>query len=106
VIEALFAAYFTDGVDLARRESLLEIAAAAGLDPEATERYLAGDAGKDAVEESQQAAQAMRITGVPFTLLSGPGGQFALSGAMPVGAFVDALDRASGSGTGKGDTAT
>lgn len=98
ITEALFAAYFTDGIDLARRESLLEIAAAVGLASEVTEPYLAGDTGKHAVAESQQAAQAMRVTGVPFTLLSGPGGQFALAGAMPVEAFIDALDRAAGSG--------
>lgn len=88
--EALFRGYFTEGRDLNDTETLLDIASAAGLDREASAEMLASDAHAAAVHASQEIAQRSGISGVPMTIF---GNQFALSGAQPVEAFVQAIQR-------------
>ena len=90
---ALFRGYFSEGRDLNDEDDLIAITANAGLDTKAAADWLAGDAGRDEVLQSQQFAQKAGITGVPFTVIDG---RLALSGAQPVETFVRALDQAAG----------
>ena len=90
-VDALFEGYFADGRDLNDAADLVAIAEHAGL-PGADARALLGDSRFEAeVAQSQTVAQRSGIGGVPLYLF---GDQFALSGAQPVAAFVQALDRA------------
>ena len=64
-VEALFEAYFTGGIDLGDRTSLIEIAEGAGCDPQAVEPYLASDEDRAAVIADDESARRMGIDGVP-----------------------------------------
>jgi|SRR5579884_356020 len=90
--EALFAAYFTHGADLADRDQLVAIATGSGLPEDAARAYLASDAGVAEVAASQEEAAALGIGGVPFYIFDG---RYAVSGAQPVALFLRALDLAS-----------
>ena len=89
--EALFRGYFAEGRDLNDVDDLLTITDAAELDPDAAAAFLASDAGRAEVRESQDLAGQLGITGVPFTVLDG---RLGLSGAQPVETFARALDEA------------
>ena len=100
--DALFEGYFADGRDLNDAQDLVAIAEHAGL-PGADARALLGDDRFDAdVRQSQEVAARSGISGVPLYLFDG---QFALSGAQPVAAFVQALDRGALSGAAAGPPA-
>ena len=93
--DALFEGYFADGRDLNDAQDVVAIAERAGL-PGADARALLGDGRFEAdVRRSQEVAARSGISGVPLYLF---GSQFALSGAQPVEAFVQALDRAAEAG--------
>ena len=64
-VEALFEAYFTAGVDLGDRMSLVEIAENSGCDAAAVESYLASDEDRAAVIADDESARRMGIDGVP-----------------------------------------
>jgi predicted DsbA family dithiol-disulfide isomerase len=96
--DALFEGYFHDGRDLNDAEDLVAIAEHAGV-PGADARALLGDDRFEAeVRQSQEVAARSGISGVPLYLFDGrsadAGRRFALSGAQPPAAFVQALDRA------------
>ncbi len=94
-VEALFEGYFADGRDLNDAADLVAIAEHAGV-PGADARALLGDDRYEAdVRRSQEIAGRAGISGVPLYLVDG---QFALSGAQPPEAFVQALDRAAAAG--------
>ena len=69
--DALFAAYFTDGLDIGRIDVLVEIGAAAGLDRTALKVSLDIDQQTDAVAADRAAGMALRLTGVPAFIGSG-----------------------------------
>lgn len=76
---AAMKAYFSEGEDLSRQETLLKIAGQIGLDREEAAQVLAsGDYFKD-VENDIRAAQELGIRGVPFFLLNRA---MAISGAQ------------------------
>ena len=91
LVEALFSAYFEHGEDIGQVDTLVRIAASAGLD---------GDAAREAIEsgrfdmdvmQSQREAARLGIRGVPFVVLDG---RFGISGAQPVEVFEQAIRRA------------
>lgn len=88
---ALFRGYFAEGRDLNDEADLRAITVSIGLDADAAADWLASDAGRAEVAESQQFAQRAGITGVPFTIIDR---RLALSGAQPVETFAEALDQA------------
>lgn len=90
--EALFAAYFREGVDLEDRGALLGIAEAVGVPLGPARAWLASREGEGAVEASRAEAARLGIRGVPFYVFNGDLG---ISGAQPVETFVAALDEAS-----------
>jgi predicted DsbA family dithiol-disulfide isomerase len=89
MIQRLFQAYFTEGLNVADHQVLGDLAADVGLDRDAALAALAGGEFADAVEADIQQARQYGIQGVPFFVFAG---KYAVSGAQPVEAFLQALD--------------
>jgi predicted DsbA family dithiol-disulfide isomerase len=71
VVEALFAAHFSDGRDIGDAGVLAAIAASCGLRPMAARGFLAGSADVDAVHADNLRAHRLGINGVPCFVVSG-----------------------------------
>ncbi len=87
-MEAVFAAYFTQGRDIGDAAVLADCAAQAGLDREAVAEFLAGDVAAPEMRAADQAAREAGVNGVPSFFLDGYG---LFSGAMPAETMADAL---------------
>jgi len=90
MIRRLFKAYFTDGLNMGDRETLADLAAEIGLDRDAAAASLEAGEFADAVEADLQDARRLGISGVPFFVFNGT---YAVSGAQPVEAFGQVLDK-------------
>ena len=91
VVRALFNAYFTEGRHVGDRDTLVEIAAGDGLDPEEVRAYLDSEQGVADVQATQATAGRLGVQGVPFFIFDG---QYAIAGAEPLEVFLEALDSA------------
>lgn len=91
VEEQLFAAYFTDGKNIADSAVLSGIGIAAGLDKASVEQVLNGNDYADKVQADVNEAQQLGIRGVPFFAFNN---RYAVSGAQPVATFLSALEQA------------
>jgi predicted DsbA family dithiol-disulfide isomerase len=89
--ERLLRGYFTEGRALTDRDTLVELAGEAGLDPAAARAALDGDAYAAEVRAEEHEAARLGITGVPFFVL---GRRYAVSGAQPPELLLQALERA------------
>ncbi|HEY7198564.1 MAG TPA: DsbA family oxidoreductase, partial [Candidatus Dormibacteraeota bacterium] len=69
VKEGLMAAYFTEARPIGDSETLVAVAAGAGLDEAAAREVLAGDAYAEDVAADEREAAALGISGVPFFVL-------------------------------------
>jgi len=65
IVEALFKAYFVDGVDVGERRNLVTIAVAAGIERTLAEKFLATEDGLNEVLGEERQFKAMGIDGVP-----------------------------------------
>lgn len=90
MVETLFHGYFVEGRDIGEPATLAELATAAGVAGD-IQAWLAGDAERAAVLEDLQTARNLEINGVPFFIMEN---RYALSGAQPVGMFVQAMHAA------------
>jgi predicted DsbA family dithiol-disulfide isomerase len=79
VVEALYAAHFTDGRDIGDIHVLTDVAVACGLDGPATRDFLASDAEVDAVHGDNLRAHRLGINGVPCFVIDG---RHAIAGAQ------------------------
>jgi predicted DsbA family dithiol-disulfide isomerase len=93
VVEALFRAYFTEGRDISRTPTLLDVAAEAGLDRNKAENVLHGEEGLAEIAGAEEQARRAGLQGVPFFVVNNT---VVLSGAREASAFLDAFDRAGG----------
>jgi predicted DsbA family dithiol-disulfide isomerase/tRNA-binding EMAP/Myf-like protein len=91
IAEALFRAYLTEGRNIGDREILVSIAADGGMDVDETRAYLESEAGIAAVQESQDTAARLGISGVPFYIFNG---KVAISGAQDRETFARAITMA------------
>jgi len=91
VVEALFRAYFFDGVDLTLRDNLVTIATGAGLDRTEVEAWLDDSNARDLASAEDQRARELGIEGVPFFVFNG---RLAVSGAHPAETLLDAMKQA------------
>jgi predicted DsbA family dithiol-disulfide isomerase len=66
VVEALFRAYFTEGRDIGNRQTLLDMAAEAGLDRHEAEAMLNSEDGLEAVKEADAQANRWRCCRTAF----------------------------------------
>lgn len=86
---ALFEAYFAAGRNLNDVEDLVGIATGAGLEAEETRSYLSGPEDTAEVWAAQEEAARLNVSSVPCYVFDG---RYALSGARPAEAFLQAFD--------------
>jgi len=79
LVEALFSAHFTDGLDIGNAASLALIAGACGLDKAAVRTFLASEQEADAVHADNLRAHRLGINGVPCFVVAG---HHAIAGAQ------------------------
>jgi predicted DsbA family dithiol-disulfide isomerase len=79
MVDALFSAHFTDGLDIGDPALLLAIAAACGLDAGKTRRFLASSDEMDTVHGDNLRAHRLGINGVPCFVIAG---RHAIAGAQ------------------------
>ena len=91
VVEALFRAYFTDGQDICKRQTLIDVVAEAGLNRDKAQAVLNCDDGLEAIKEADEQARRFRVEGVPFFVVNG---KLTLSGAQQPEAFLEAFRQA------------
>ncbi len=89
--DVLFRAYFQEGRDVGDLATLLDAAVAVGLDRELTRTWLAGEGGKDRVQDELNQAVELGIQGVPCFVL---GGVFPVPGAQTVEVMTSFITRA------------
>ncbi|WP_127531291.1 DsbA family oxidoreductase [Paenibacillus kobensis] len=89
--ELLLKGYFTDGKHLSDRETLLDIAAEAGLDRDEAAEALSSGRFADNVRDEEQEASQLGVRGVPFYVINR---KYAVSGAQPTEVFLNALEQA------------
>lgn len=93
LIDAIFTAYFENGVNIGDLDALMSIAEEVGLPNVAELRtQLNEGAALDEVEADQRKAQEIGITGVPFFIFNE---QYSVSGGQPPENFLKVLKRAS-----------
>ncbi|MCG6121377.1 MAG: DsbA family oxidoreductase [Microvirga sp.] len=78
--DALFRAYFEDGVDLGDVDALVGVAASLGFDEETCRAVLADETVAQAVASMESRAAEAGVTGVPFFIVED---KYGISGAQP-----------------------
>lgn len=91
VAEALFRAYFIEGANLTDNAALADCAARAGLDRDATLKYLESGADADVIAGADIEARNAGINGVPFFIFNRTHG---LSGAQDPEVLLQAMQQA------------
>lgn len=91
--EVLFKAYFTDGKDLANVEVLTTLAQEIGLDPEEAQQAFTDSQYAEKANQDIAEARTIGVTGVPFFVFDR---KYAVSGAQPPQAFLQALEQSYG----------
>lgn len=88
--EALFAAYFTNGLDMSDLDTLTKIGSSIGLSPIELETILHSEDFKSEVQNDILEAQKYGVRGVPYFVLDD---KYAISGAQPSSVFLEALEK-------------
>jgi len=91
VVEALFRAYFIEGKDIGNQQTLIDVAAESGLDPQSAENMLNSEAGMEVIVQAGELSQRHDVTGVPFFIINNT---ITLSGAQPPEEFQKAFRQA------------
>jgi len=86
--EKVFHAYFTDARDIGRKDVVMKVAGAAGLDVEALRDALLEGRYAQRLRESYEEGQRYNITGVPAFIING---KYKIVGAQPLEVFRDTL---------------
>jgi predicted DsbA family dithiol-disulfide isomerase len=88
VVEALYRAHFTDGVDVGSRDALVALAASVGLDETETREHLESNLGRREVAADLTAAHQLGVSSVPTFVLAG---KYAVTGAQEPETLLAAL---------------
>ena len=88
--ENLYAAYFTENLELADHEVLKKIGVESGLDREEVENLLDSDTFREDVIRDEAEASGYGIHAVPFFVI----GNYAINGAQPASLMKEALIKA------------
>ncbi|GAA5785280.1 DsbA family oxidoreductase [Chitiniphilus shinanonensis] len=86
--QALFAAYFTDGLDPSDHDTLVRIVQAIGLDGGAAREILQGEQYADAVRRQEQFYQQQGITAVPSVIVND---RYLIQGGQPPETYARVL---------------
>lgn len=86
--ERFFKAYFTEGELISDHETLTRLASQVGLNKEEVIDTLSNDLYVHEVNEDEQMARSLGVTGVPFFLFNG---MQAITGAVDEAVFLDML---------------
>lgn len=89
--ERLFKAHFTDGLDVGKIEVLVQLTGEIGLDAAESKAILESEEYLYDVSQDIQEAANIGVQGVPFFVFNR---KFAISGAQPVEAFLETLEKA------------
>jgi predicted DsbA family dithiol-disulfide isomerase len=81
VVDRLFKAYFKEGRDISEHSVLVSIAAASGMDADATRRLLASDADADDIRARDTDARKKGVQGVPAFVVAN---EYVVQGAQPI----------------------
>ncbi len=95
MVEALFRAYFIEGLDIGDLDTLAAIAARCGLDHAAARAYLAAEDGAAEVRAEESRARRLGIHAVPCFVVEG---DYAIAGAQEPEMFLPLFDLAAGIG--------
>ncbi|MBT3397143.1 MAG: DsbA family oxidoreductase, partial [Alphaproteobacteria bacterium] len=87
--EVMFRQYFGEGLDISDPDILAAAGAEAGMDAAAVESLLGSDDGRAEIHQSDAAARAMGISGVPTFVFDN---KYALVGAQEPAAFLELFD--------------
>lgn len=96
IVDAVFNGYFVEGKDVGSRETLIEIATAAGMDAEKVKTFLESEESTNAVNEAERKGRELRINGVPNFIINN---RVSFSGAQSVETFIKAFEKATNSAT-------
>ena len=88
VVEALFSAYFTQGLDVGDPAVLADLAEGVGIERTRASAFFSEPASFDAVIDDEQLARGLGLNGVPSFVLDG---NYLFSGAQPTSVMVRAL---------------
>ena len=88
LVEALFRAHFTDGIDVGDVALLAAIAGSVGMNPTRAAEWLSSGAGEADVREAIRGAQAIGVQSVPTFVFDR---RYAVEGAQPVESFVEVM---------------
>lgn len=89
VVEALYKAYFCQGMDIGNVEVLSDIGASTGLERSTLHTYLSSDADAIAVLNDNARAHRLGVNGVPCLILDG---SYALAGAQEPDILLRLID--------------
>ena len=76
---------------MSNRQTLIDIAAQAGLERQVAETMLDSNEGMDVIEEAGERSRRHQVTGVPFFIINNA---ITLSGAQEPDTFLDAFKQA------------
>lgn len=86
--QALFSAYFTDGLNISDQTVLVDVAESIGLDKSQIEQTLLDEVLREKVKEEENKYKTLGINSVPAFIVND---QYLISGGQPVDSFVSAL---------------
>jgi predicted DsbA family dithiol-disulfide isomerase len=92
LVDRIFKAHFIEGLDIGSHATLAALAATQGLDPAATEAFLASSDGTEFVHAENLHAHRLGINGVPCFLIDG---EHAIAGAQETEVLERLIDLAS-----------
>lgn len=101
VAEAMFKAYFTDGVDMSQDENLIATAVSAGLSTAAAEVALHSKEVMKSIADQEREMQNLGIRGVPFYIFNS---EYGVSGAQPSETFLKVFDELEKSSSTTGES--
>jgi predicted DsbA family dithiol-disulfide isomerase len=88
MVDALYRAHFTDGIDVGSTDALVKLAAEVGLDEAETRGYLESNLGRREVAADLAAAHQLGVSSVPTFVLAG---KYAVTGAQEPETLLAAL---------------
>lgn len=88
--ELLFKAYLTDGKNINDLTTLSELGIGVGLNGDAVSEVLYSNSYGDEVKQDQEEANSIGVQGVPFFVFDN---KYAVSGAQPITAFLQTLEK-------------